>query len=94
MGQKNFVWVQILDLDPDLFFLFEAFFFGPDFMFWSRLLFCTGFSFWCRFSFWTGFVYPTFCFFIFMFLVLILVFGAHYILGPDFDPDYEPTFIF
>ena len=59
-------------------------------MFWSRLLFCTGFSFWCRLSFWTGFVYPTFCFFIFMFLVLILVFGAHYILGPDF----EPTFIF
>ena len=30
----------------------------------------------------------------FMFLVLILVFGAHYILGPDFDPDYEPAFIF
>ena len=90
-GLEEFLfWVQILDLDPDLFFLFEVFFFGPDFMFWSRLSFCTGFSFWCRLSFWTGFVYPTFCFFIFMFLVLILVFGAHYILGPDF----EPTFIF
>ena len=29
-----------------------------------------------------------------LFLVLILVFGAHYILGPDFNPDYEPTFRF
>ena len=29
-----------------------------------------------------------------LFLVLILVFGAHYILGPDFNPDYELTFRF